>query len=201
MRKEPVTMNGTRFVDLDVHADSIAVAVAEARGEVRSLGTIPNDPEAVRKLVRKLGLPEPLRACHRAGPCGDTLYWQLTQLGVAGIVVAPTLVPVNAGDRIKTERRALVCAMRPAFGQTRAARPRQLPTDHHHAGELRARSATIRVINRHWRRPRPRPRLSHVNCTRCVSVSRGRAARPLPAIVGGGPGSCSGLRLSAAPWT
>jgi len=98
-------MKGTRFIGLDVHADSIAVAVAEPSGEVRSLGVIPNDPEAVRKLIRKLGSPETLRACYEAGPCGYVLYWQLSQLGVGCVVVAPTLVPVKAGDRIKTDRR------------------------------------------------------------------------------------------------
>jgi transposase len=98
-------MKGTRFIGLDVHADSIAVAVAEPSGEVRALGVIPNDPEAVRKLIRKLGPSETLRACYEAGPCGYPLYWQLTQLGIGCIVVAPTLVPVKAGDRIKTDRR------------------------------------------------------------------------------------------------
>jgi transposase len=48
-------MKGTRFVGLDVHAATIAVAVAEAGGEVRSLGVIPNEPEAVRRLVKRLG--------------------------------------------------------------------------------------------------------------------------------------------------
>jgi len=45
----------TRFVGLDVHAETIAVAVAEGRNQVRSLGTIANRPEAVRRLVGKLG--------------------------------------------------------------------------------------------------------------------------------------------------
>jgi transposase len=52
-----------RYVGLDVHAETIAVAVAETGGEVRSLGTIPNRLESVRKLVKKLGPPESLRVC------------------------------------------------------------------------------------------------------------------------------------------
>jgi transposase len=56
-------------------------------------------------LVKKLGPAEHWRACYEAGPCGYTLYWQLAQLGVACDVVAPTLVPVKAGDRVKTDRR------------------------------------------------------------------------------------------------
>lgn len=95
----------SRFVGLDVHADTIAVAVAEPSGEVRALGTIPNTPEAVRRLVKKLAPAEQLRVCYEAGPTGYVLYWQLTQLGVACEVVAPTLVPVKPGDRVKTDQR------------------------------------------------------------------------------------------------
>src|SRR5438105_3139546 len=98
-------MKSTRFVGLDVHAATIAVAVAEPEGEVRSLGTIPNEPDAVRRLMKRLGPADQLRACYEAGPCGYTLYWQLAQLGVACHVIAPTLVPVKAGDRVKTDRR------------------------------------------------------------------------------------------------
>ena len=98
-------MNGTRFVGLDVHKATITAAVAEPDGEVRVLGTIPNTPEAVARLMRKLGQPEGLRVCYEAGPCGYVLYWQLVGLGVRCIVVAPTLIPVKPGDRVKTDRR------------------------------------------------------------------------------------------------
>lgn len=94
-----------RFVGLDVHADTIAVAVAEKDGEVRSLGTIPNRPPSIRKLLGKLGEPGSWRACYEAGPTGYALYWQLTALGFECMVVAPTLVPMKAGDRVKTDRR------------------------------------------------------------------------------------------------
>ena len=98
-------MKNVIFVGLDVHAESIAVAVAEADGQVRSLGVIPNRAESVGRLVRKLGKPEQLRVCYEAGPTGYVLYWQLSELGVKCEVVAPTLIPVKAGDRVKTDRR------------------------------------------------------------------------------------------------
>jgi transposase len=98
-------MKNVRFIGLDVHAQTIAVAVAEPGGEVRSLGTIPNRPESVSKLLKKLGKPGELRVCYEAGPTGYVLYWQLTKLGVHCEVVAPTLVPVKPGDRVKTDRR------------------------------------------------------------------------------------------------
>lgn len=98
-------MSKIRFVGLDVHADTIAVAVAEPDGEVRSLGIIPNRLEVIRKHIAKLGPVTQLKACYEAGPTGYVLYWQLTALGVACEVVAPTLVPVKAGDKVKTDRR------------------------------------------------------------------------------------------------
>jgi transposase len=98
-------MSKLRFVGLDVHAETIAVAVAEMGGEVRSLGTIPNRLESVRKLIGKLGPIGTLKCCYEAGPTGYVLYWQLTQLGVACEVIAPSLIPTKAGERVKTDRR------------------------------------------------------------------------------------------------
>jgi transposase len=94
----------TVFVGLDVHAETIAVAVA-GDGEVRSLGTIPNRPESIKRLMKKLGPAATLRVCYEAGPTGYVVYWQLTKLGIHCEVIAPTLIPVKAGDRVKTDRR------------------------------------------------------------------------------------------------
>ncbi len=71
-----------RFLGLDVHAETIAVAIAETNDETCSLGTIANREDSIRKFIKKLGSPEQLRACYEAGPTGFVLYWRLTQLGV-----------------------------------------------------------------------------------------------------------------------
>lgn len=82
-----------RYVDLDVHAETIVAAVAETGGQERSLGTIPHQPESVRKLLKRLGPASKLRVCYEAGPTGYGLYRQLTGMGIDCQVVAPTLVP------------------------------------------------------------------------------------------------------------
>lgn len=97
----------TRFVGLDVHVSSISVAVAEEgrSGEVRFVGHIDNRPDAVRKLVKKIGKGFELHCCYEAGPCGYVLYRQLKSMGVRCDVVAPSLIPRKTGDRVKTDRR------------------------------------------------------------------------------------------------
>jgi transposase len=97
--------NCTRYLGLDVHAETITAAIAEGRGRIRSLGKFPNRPEAVRKLTEKLGGGKNLKVCYEAGPTGYALYWQLTKLGVDCEVVAPSLIPKKAGDKVKTDRR------------------------------------------------------------------------------------------------
>ena len=96
----------TRFLGLDAHALTIAVAVAEEAGAPTEHGLIPNDPSSVRRLVGRLGGPGVrLVACYEAGPTGYALHRQLAALGVECMVVAPSLVPTRSGDRVKTDRR------------------------------------------------------------------------------------------------
>jgi transposase len=99
-------METVRFVGLDVHADSIAIAVAEpGRGEPAALATIPNDRSTLLKRLRRLGR---VKCCYEAGPTGYGLQRALTAEGIDCVVVAPSLVPTRAGDRVKTDRRDAV---------------------------------------------------------------------------------------------
>lgn len=97
-----------RYLGLDVHAETICAAIAEPDGSVRELGTIRNRPEALRKLLTKLGEWASLRVCYEAGPTGYTTYWQLSALGIHCDVIAPSLIPTKAGDRVKTDRKDAV---------------------------------------------------------------------------------------------
>jgi transposase len=96
----------SRFIGLDVHKETITVAVAEqGTAAARSVGTIQHRPAAIAKLIKRLGPAEQLRCCYEAGPTGYGLYRQLVRMGVACIVVAPSLIPVKVGDQVKTDRR------------------------------------------------------------------------------------------------
>ena len=101
----------TRYIGLDVHQDSIAVAyVAQDHGaEVTYLGTIGTRHADIDQLIRKLqSKAQHLVFVYEAGPCGYWLYRYLTNKGYACRVVAPSLIPKKAGDRVKTDRRDAV---------------------------------------------------------------------------------------------
>ena len=96
------------YIGLDVHKETIAVALAEAgkRSEVREYGKIANTPAAVKALAAKLSrVGSALRFCYEAGPSGYGIQRQLTLARHECVVVAPSLIPRKPGDRIKTDRR------------------------------------------------------------------------------------------------
>ena len=97
------------YLGLDVHKDTIAVAVATpGREDPAYRGEIANTPKAVQKLLVKLGEAYGgglLLFCYEAGPCGYVLYRQILTCGHDCQVVAPSLIPRAAGERVKTDRR------------------------------------------------------------------------------------------------
>jgi transposase len=108
MHRRRVVPDRITYVGLDVHKDAVVVAMAEGglRGEVREYGRIANTPAALDRLIRKLGGGGVrLRFCYEAGPCGYGIQRHVSRQGHECVVVAPSLIPKRAGDRIKTDRR------------------------------------------------------------------------------------------------
>lgn len=99
--------NYSKYLGLDVHKDTISVAIAqEGREEPWSYGKIPNSPQAIHKLIKKICPGDKtMLFCYEAGPCGYEVYRLLTAVGQDCLVVAPSLIPKKAGVRIKTDRR------------------------------------------------------------------------------------------------
>jgi transposase len=95
------------YVGLDVHKDSIVIAVArQGREAAETWKTIPYGGVRLRKTLKMLVRNgEELRVCYEAGPTGFGLCRLLREAGIDCIVVAPSLVPSKAGDRVKTDRR------------------------------------------------------------------------------------------------
>jgi transposase len=103
-----MSQSRTLFIGMDVHKDTIAVAsVAQDHGaEVTSLGTSGTRQGDIEQLLRKMpSKATPLLCVSEAGPCGYWLYRYLRQKSDACWVVAPSLMPTKAGDRVKTDRR------------------------------------------------------------------------------------------------
>lgn len=100
-------MSSVVYVGLDVHKDSIVIAVAQqGREAAENWKTIPHDAVRLRKALRMLARSgQDVKVCYEAGPTGFGLCRRLREAGMDCIVVAPSLVPTKAGERVKTDRR------------------------------------------------------------------------------------------------
>ena len=99
-------MQKVRFIGLDVHKDSIAIAVAEDDAQQATFfGKVANDTKLLIKQLKRLGSEAQLRCCYEAGPTGFVLCRELRAAGIDVIVIAPSLVPKKPGDHVKTDRR------------------------------------------------------------------------------------------------
>lgn len=104
----------SKFTGLDVHKADISVGIANGDGgEAGYYGMIENTPYTCLKLAKKLSKGgEEVLFCYEAGPCGYEIYRQLTKAGYDCVVIAPSLIPKKAGDRVKTDRRDAVSLAR-----------------------------------------------------------------------------------------
>lgn len=100
------TMKNLLYVGMDVHKESITLAVASEGEDIRHIGTIPNQTAALDAVIRKLANSrKKLCFAYEAGPGGYALYRHLQQAGYACLVAAPSLIPRKPGDRVKTDKR------------------------------------------------------------------------------------------------
>src|SRR5665213_1977003 len=121
-------MNDITYVGLDVHKATVCVAIAEGGrgGEVRQVGVFENRPEILSRMVARLGKSgRHLSFCYEADPCGYGLYRMLTGCGHSCVVVAPSLIPMKAGDRVKTDRRDAMMPASETFSKNRHGRFRE----------------------------------------------------------------------------
>jgi transposase len=100
-------MDTITYVWLDVHKARSQSQLPSGRGgEVRQVGVFENCPEVPAKLAVRLNKGgRRLSFCSEAGPCGYGLHRLLTGCGHECVLVAPSLIPIKAGDRVKTDRR------------------------------------------------------------------------------------------------
>jgi transposase len=93
------------WVGLDVHKDTISVAVLRPGHDVPTIDKIFHDEASIRRLIGRLGDRRLLRVCYEAGPTGYELHRLLASMGVCCEVIAPSLIPTAPGDRVKTDKR------------------------------------------------------------------------------------------------
>lgn len=94
----------TKYIGLDVHRDTISIAVADDGGdrEVRFFGTVANDCTLLDKALASIGKDgTPLKVCDEAGPCGFLIHRFLKSLGIDCVVISPSSMPRRPNDRVK----------------------------------------------------------------------------------------------------
>src|SRR3954462_2718972 len=144
-------MEDITYVGLDVHKATVCAAVAEGgrTGAVRQLGIFENRPEVLIKMATRLAKGGArLSFCYEASPCGYGLHRLLTGCGHDCVVVAPSLIPIKAGDRVKTDRRdAMMLAKLHRAGELT---PIWIPDAAHEAMRdlVRARATAVRVLSK-----------------------------------------------------
>jgi transposase len=94
-----------QWIVLDVHKHSLVAGVLPAEGGTSQVSRIENTERAIRRFFKQAEDPGRLAVAYGAGPCGYDLYRLLGSMGIACDVIAPSLVPIRAGDRVKTDRR------------------------------------------------------------------------------------------------
>jgi transposase len=169
---EPITA----FVGLDVHKDSIAIAIAEpGRSAPRFLGTTGPAVAELEKAPSHCGAPPQLLIVYEAGPCGYGLVRQLRASGYRCEVIAPTMIPRKPGDRVKTDRRdALALAH---FARAGDLTPVFVPQEPDEAIRdlSRAREDAVRA--------RVREAIRRGRSARCRGSGRRRFVRPCVPVV------------------
>lgn len=97
----------TTYVGIDAHKKDLFVAMLVGQQKTPVTWQLANEPQAVRRLVRKLEreAPGPVQVFYEAGPCGYALQRHVMTARVSCDVVAPALIPRKPGERVKTNRR------------------------------------------------------------------------------------------------
>jgi transposase len=150
------------WVSLDVHKLSVVAATLPPAGGKPDVCRIETTERAIGRFIDRLGGPAGLAVCYEAGPGGYALWRLLTRLGVACDVVAPSLVPVRAGDRVKTDRRdakklvslhraGLLRYVHPPTAQTEGLRDLLRCRDDLRGARTAARHRVLKALLRHGR--------------------------------------------------
>lgn len=161
----------TTYVGVNAHKKDLFIAMLVGDGQTPVTWTVPNEPKAIGRLVRKLerDAPGPVRVCYEAGPCGYALQRQVATARVSCQVIAPALIPRKPGERIKTNRRdarklaelfraGLLTEVRPPTPEDEAVRDlcrarddarEDLQRSRHRLGKLLLRRG-LHYVGRNW---------------------------------------------------